>query len=95
MMAKSKLNSIDTLISQALIDMYISHEEFIKILIEKDIQEMMKHKLRNKNGELYEVMRFNSVKTKIQKIKIILYVINNFFFLCIYKGEILLGILYY
>ena len=31
MLAKSKLNSIDTLISQALIDMDISHEEFITI----------------------------------------------------------------
>ena len=29
MLAKSKLNSIDTLISQTLIDMDISHEEFI------------------------------------------------------------------
>ena len=32
MLAKSKLNSIDALISQALIDMDISHEEFITIL---------------------------------------------------------------
>ena len=32
MLAKSKLNSIDTLISQALIDMDISHEESITIL---------------------------------------------------------------
>ena len=32
MLAKSKLNSIDTLISQALIDMDISHEEFVPIL---------------------------------------------------------------
>ena len=32
MLAKSKFNSIDTLISQALIDMGISHEEFIAIL---------------------------------------------------------------
>ena len=31
MLAKSKLNSIDTLISQALIDMDICHEEFITI----------------------------------------------------------------
>ena len=31
----SKLNSIDTLISQALIDMDKSHEEFITILKEK------------------------------------------------------------
>ena len=35
MLAKSKLNSIETLISQALIDMEISHEEFITILNEK------------------------------------------------------------
>ena len=35
MVAKSKLNSIDTLISQALIDMDISHEKFITILKEK------------------------------------------------------------
>ena len=32
MLAKSKLNSIETLISQALIDMDISHEEFATIL---------------------------------------------------------------
>ena len=35
MLAKSKLNSIETLISQALTDMEISHEEFITILKEK------------------------------------------------------------
>ena len=65
MLAKSKLNSIDTLISQALLDMDISHEEFIIILKEKDRYEMMKENLRNKNGESYEIMRFNSVKSKI------------------------------
>ena len=31
MLAKSKLNSIETLISQALTDLDISHEEFITI----------------------------------------------------------------
>ena len=36
MLAKSKLNSIETLISQALIDMDVSHEEFIAVLKEKD-----------------------------------------------------------
>ena len=36
MLAKSKLNSIETLISQALIDMEISQEEFVSILMEKD-----------------------------------------------------------
>ena len=38
MLAKSKLNSIETLISQALIDLNISHEEFVTILKEKDMK---------------------------------------------------------
>ena len=45
MLAKSKLNSIETLISQALIDMDISHEEFVTILKEKDKYEKMKDNL--------------------------------------------------
>ena len=47
MLAKSKLNSIETLISQALIDMEISHEEFITILKEKDEYEKMTDNLRS------------------------------------------------
>ena len=40
MLAKSKLNSIETLVlSQALIDMETSHEEYMAILNEKDIYE--------------------------------------------------------
>ena len=35
MLAKSKLDSIETLVSQALIDMEISHEEFNMIMKEK------------------------------------------------------------
>ena len=65
MLAKSKFSGIDTLISQALIVMDISQEEFITILIEKDRYEMMKENLKNKNGESYEIIRFNSVKSKI------------------------------
>ena len=42
MLAKGKLNSSETLISQALNDMEISHEEFIKILKQKDKYERMK-----------------------------------------------------
>ena len=41
-LAKSKLNSIETLVSQVLIDMEISHEEFITILNEKNKYEKMK-----------------------------------------------------
>ena len=48
MLAKSKLNSIET-ISQALIDMEVSHEEFITVLKEKDNYEKMKDNLRSEN----------------------------------------------
>ena len=56
MLAKSKLNSIETLISQALIDMDTSHEEFIRILKKKDKYERMKEKLRSENEE-YKIIR--------------------------------------
>ena len=64
MLAKSKLNSIETFISQALIDMGISHEEFVTILKEKDRDEKMKENLRSDNEE-YKIMRLNSIKSKI------------------------------
>ena len=64
MLAKSKLNSIETLVSQALIDMEISHEEFITILNEKDKYEKMKDNLRSENKE-YGVIRLSSVKSNI------------------------------
>ena len=62
MLAKSKLNSIET-ISQALIDMEISHEEFITILKEKDKYEKMKNNLRSEN-EKYKIVRLSSIKSK-------------------------------
>ena len=42
MLAKSKLNSIETLMPQALIDLNISHEGFKTILNEKKKYEQMK-----------------------------------------------------
>ena len=64
-LAKRKLNGIETLISQAFIDLDISRQEFITILNEKDKYEMMKENLENKNGESYEIIRFNSAKSKV------------------------------
>ena len=63
MLAKSKLNSIETLISQALIDMEISHEEFIAIFKEKDKYKKMKENLRSEN-EKQKIMILSSVKSK-------------------------------
>ena len=79
--AKSKFNSIETLASQELIDMEISHEEFVTILKEKDKYEKMKEHLRNVN-EKQKIMRLSSTKSKIicQFIKILFY-----FFVCMYK----------
>ena len=62
MLAKSKLNSIKTLISQALIDMEISHEQFVTILKEKDKYENMKENLRSENEK--QIMRSSSIKSK-------------------------------
>ena len=47
MVAKSKLNIIETLMSQALIDLDISHEEFKTIVNEKGKYEAMKESIRN------------------------------------------------
>ena len=71
MLAKSKLNSIENLVSQALIDMEISHEEFNAIIKEKQKYERMKEMVRNVI-EKQESMRLNSVNsTKIARLGII------------------------
>ena len=48
MLAKGKLNSIESLMSQALIDIEISHEEFKTIVNEKEKYDQMKESIRNK-----------------------------------------------
>ena len=62
MLAESKFNSIETLISQALGDLDISHEEFIMILKEKDNYEMMKYNLISENGdEKQEIVKISNI----------------------------------
>ena len=46
-LAKNELNIIETLISQALTDFDISHEEFSKIIYEKNNYEQIKHNIRS------------------------------------------------
>ena len=57
MLAESKLNSIETLIFQALIDLEISHVEFIAIFKEKDKYEKMKENVTSENKKAinYEI----------------------------------------
>ena len=64
MLAKSKFNSIEILISEALIDMNISHEEFITIFKEKDRYEKMKENIRDKNdNEKQEIIKLSNIKS--------------------------------
>ena len=64
MLAKSKLNSIQTLISLALIDMEINHEEFMTILKEKIKYEKMKENVRNENEK---TRKYETKKCKFKK----------------------------
>ena len=68
MLAKSKLDSIETLVSQALIDMEISHGEFNAIIRENKKSERMKENVRNvsehSSAEKQENMRLNSDNLK-------------------------------
>ena len=59
-LAKSKLDSIETLVTQALIDMEISHEEFNAIIRQKQKNEKMKENVRNVSKKK-ENMRLDSM----------------------------------
>ena len=66
MLAKIKLNSIKTLVSQGLIDMEISNKEFITIMKGKKYEEL-KENVKNvsqKFEEKTENMRVNSVNSR-------------------------------
>ena len=63
LLAISKLNSMETLVSQALTDMEISQKEFFTILKEKDKYQKMKENVRNVN-EKQKNMRLNSVDSR-------------------------------
>ena len=58
MMGKSKLDSIETLLSKVLIDMEISHEEFNAIIREKKIWE---------NERNFEKYKWKTRKYEIEK----------------------------
>ena len=51
MLVKNKLNSIESLMSQALIDLGISHEEFKTIVDEKEKYDQMEKSIRNKKDK--------------------------------------------
>ena len=61
-LAKSKLNNVETLISQVLLDMEINNEEIITILNEKDKSDKIKSNLINKNEKSCKIMRLSGLK---------------------------------
>ena len=62
MLAESKFSSIETLMSTALGDLNISHEEFVMILKEKDRYQKMKYSLISENGdEKQETIKLSSI----------------------------------
>ena len=63
MLAKSKLNSIETLVSQAFFGMEKSHEKFNVIIREKQKYERMREIVGNVN-EKQKNMRLNSVNSR-------------------------------
>ena len=63
MLAKSKYNSVEALISQALNDIDISHKEFFTILKEKDKNEKIKENIKDKDEyKKQEIVKFSSIK---------------------------------
>ena len=63
MLAKSKYNSIEALISEALNDINIGHKEFITILNEKNKYQRMKYNLRSRNeDEKQEIIKLYNQK---------------------------------
>ena len=66
MLAKNKLNSVETLTYQALNDMEISHEEFTIILKEKVKYERIKYILESENGKQEKITKLQSIKSTIK-----------------------------
>ena len=61
-LAKSKLNTIETLLSSALNDSKISHEEFSNIITEKNIYENIKENIKD-TAELSSLGRIEEKST--------------------------------
>ena len=62
MLAKSKYNSIEALISQALNYINISHKEFITVLNGTNKYEKMNYNLISENGdEKHETIKLSSI----------------------------------
>ena len=64
-LAKNKLNTIDTLLSNALNDSEISHEEFSNITTEANIYENIKENIKELTAEPSSLERTTQPITKV------------------------------
>ena len=62
MLARSKLNSIEKKISEALINNEISHEDFITIINEKKKYRELKESIRMRNSQRSDVEKTNLIE---------------------------------
>ena len=59
LLAKTKLNAIRVLISKALIDLIISHDEFVSVNNMLKEYDDMKEKIKNSNNIIAQKMKFS------------------------------------
>ena len=62
MLARSKLNSIESKISEALIDNEISHEEFMTIINKEKKYRKLKENIRMKSSQGRDVEKINLIE---------------------------------
>ena len=69
-LAKIKLNTIDTLLSSALNDSKISHEDFTNIITKKNIYENITENIKNtvEPTELPSIAELNNLKIELPSI---------------------------
>ena len=62
MLARSKLNSIESKISEALINNEISHEDFVTILNEENKCQELKERIRMMNSQRSDVEKISLIE---------------------------------
>ena len=62
MLARSKLNSVESKISEALINNEISHEDFMTILNEEKKYRELKESIRMMNSQRSDVEKINLIE---------------------------------
>ena len=68
-LAKIKLNTMDTLLSSALNDSKVSHEDFTNIITEKNIYENIKENIKNmiEPTKLPSIAELTAESSQLQK----------------------------